>query len=218
MGYGKFYMNLNLSGCKAFTLVELLVSIILMGIISFFVYTMVIYSYGGFYKLSSHSKNFDDIKFLISSLRNSVISTEEIRNSGGQSFFCTRYGKYSGFWGKITEEYKFLDGNRLENSAYYARIIDLSMVPISKYPNTRGELYKITYIYDMRGTRLFTFKNKISSCIRKIFYYFDSGMNRLDMYVVYDDVVDGVLGRDTESYTTKGQWLCFSLRNKVEFI
>ena len=204
-------------GVKAFTLVELLVSIILTGIIAFFVYTMVIYSYGGFCKLSSHSRNFDDIKFLISSLRNTVISAEEIRNSGGQSFFCTRYDKYYDFCGKIEEEYKFLDGNRLENNVY-AKAIDIKSIPISKYPNTRGELYRITYIYDMSGVRRFVFKNKISSCIRQIFYYFDSGMNRLDMYVIYDDVIGGVLGKDKESYVTKGQWLCFSLRNKVSFV
>ena len=211
------YSVKNMNSVRAFTLVELLVSIILMGIIAFFVYTMVIYSYAGFCKLSSHSRNFDDIKFLISSLRNTVISAEEIRNSGGQSFFCTRYDRYYGFYGKIEEEYKFLDGNRLENNVY-AKTIDLHTIPVSKYPNTRGELYKITYIYDMLGIRRFAFKNKISSCIRKIFYYFDSSTNRLDMYVIYDDVIGGVLGRGEESYVTKGQWLCFSLRNKVSFI
>ena len=128
-------------GVKAFTLVELLVSIVLTGIIVFFVYTMVIYSYGGFCKLSSHSRNFDDIKFLISSLRNTVIYAEEIRNSDGQSFFCTRYDRYYGSYGKIEEEYKFLDGNRLENNVY-AKAIDIKSIPISKYPNTRGELYR----------------------------------------------------------------------------
>ena len=38
------------------------------------------------------------------------------------------------------------------------------------------------------------------------------------MYIIYDDVVGGVSGRDNESYVTKGQWLCFSLRNKVNFV
>lgn len=203
-------------GVKAFTLVELLVSIVLTGIIVFFVYTMVIYSYGGFCKLSSHSRNFDDIKFLISSLRNSVISAEEIINSSGQSFRCTRYDKYYGSYGIVIDEYKFLDKNRLERNAY-AKAIDLKTIPINKYPNTRGELYKITYIYDMSGVR-FAFQSKISSCVRKIFYYFDSVRNRLDMYVIYDDVIGGVSGRDNESYVTKGQWLCFSLRNKVNFV
>ena len=37
-------------------------------------------------------------------------------------------------------------------------------------------------------------------------------------YIIYDDVVGGVSGRDNESYVTKGQWLCFSLRNKVNFV
>lgn len=199
---------------RAFTLVELLVAIILTGIISFFIYTMVTYSYTGFSKLYSHSGNFEDMKMFISSLRKSVVFADKIEFTN-QSLKCTRYDMYENSYVKIEEEYKFLDVNRLLNNREYARTIRLGYIPTSSYPATRGELYKMTYISDnVSENKIIAFNNKIANCIRKIFYFLDTSNDivTLDMYIVYDDIVDEVFG-SKESYVTKGQWLCFSLKN-----
>jgi prepilin-type N-terminal cleavage/methylation domain-containing protein len=201
-----------MNGIKAFTLIELLVSVVLTGIMSFFLYGMVTYSYSNFIKLSSHSGNFDDIKNFIFSLRNSVMYINSIESTG-KSFKLVRYGIYHGSNVKIVEEYKFLDDNRFESSTF-ARAVDLETIPESSYPSKRGELYKYTTIYEISGAKKIAFQTKVSTCIRKIFYFYDSGMNRLDMYVIYDDVVGGVIGQN-ETYVTKGQWLCYTIRNKL---
>ncbi len=201
-----------MNGIKAFTLFELLVSVVLTGIMSFFLYGMVTYSYSNFIRLSSHSGNFDDIKNFIFSLRNSVMYVNSIESSG-KSFKLTRYGLYHGANVKIVEEYKFLDDNRFESSTL-ARAVDLETIPKGSYPNNRGELYKYTSIYEMSGAKKIAFQTKVSTCIRKIYYFYDAGMNRLDLYVIYDDVVGAVIGQN-ETYIKKGQWLCYSLKNKL---
>ncbi len=174
---------------KAFTLIEVMVSLFLAAMIAFFVYTMMVYSYEGFNRLTDASKNSDNIRFLISSLRNSLMYANEVTiNSSG--FTIKRYDKSTN--NNITETYTFESGGKFVNKAFSNLISGLNTY--TDYGD-RGLLF--------RKNTTSNEKVLVSNCVRAIYYDVTTpanigneggGFKKITLGIVYDDILDGKTG------------------------
>jgi hypothetical protein len=197
---------------KAFTLVEVMISLFLATMVAFFVYTMMIYSYEGFNRLTDATKNSDNIRFLISSLQNSITYAKSITtNSTG--FTITRYDKNTN--SNITETYTFENGGKFVNKAFANLVSNINNY--SDYGDSRGLLFK----------KIGTEKVLVSNCIRCIYYNntkVSNGLRKLTLGIVYDEVLNGRVGNsgavsnnaaNTMSTELKRKLVCFTSRSEV---
>lgn len=175
---------------KAFTLIEILVAITISGMLAFFVYTMMIYSYQGYSRLNSVSKNSNSFRSLILSLQNSMKYADDVSVVTDKIVF-ERYDKL--YNDDVQETYYFNSGNRIMNKSDY--VINLS----TNLPCTagRGLLYKDVRI---KGSGVLKSRILMSNSIRNIYCKLDKTAPnkyiRLTLGIMYDDVIDGKIQDD----------------------
>ena len=200
---------------KEFTLIEVMVSLFLAAMIAFFVYTMMVYSYEGFNRLTDASKNSDDIRFLISHLRNSLTYAKTVTFSASE-LTVTRYDKNANK--NVTETYTFESGGKFVNKPFSNLISYLNTY--SDYGN-RGLLFR----------KVENEKILVSNCVRAVYYDITTpsdiaveggGFKKVTLGIVYDEVLggkkntDGSVGNnsiDTTSYELKRRLVSFTSRS-----
>lgn len=197
---------------KAFTLIEVMVSLFLAAMVAFFIYTMMIYSYEGFNRLTDASKNSDNIRFFISSLQNSLTYAKSMTtNTSG--FTITRYN--NGTNSVITETYTFENGGKFVNKDFSNLVSHINTY--TDYGDTRGLLYKTV------GNE----KILVSNCIRCIYFNntkVTNGLRKLTIGIVYDDILNGKVGstgavtdnnKNTMSSELKRRLFCLTSRSEL---
>lgn len=202
----------NSISIKAFTLIEVMVSLILAAMVAFFVYSMMIYSYEGFARISSASKNSNNIRFFISSLRNSSMYARSIKVESSKLKFI-RYDNNEK--AEIEEHYYFTSGGELSNNGTYATSLSLS----TPYAETRGLFVKETY---KSGEKIQTVL--VANNIRTIYYQITTSGSfvKLNLGVIYDEILNAKINDDgsavqnaqeSASFDLKMRLFCFTSRS-----
>ena len=184
-------------GVLGFTLIEVMVTLVLSVMVSFFVYTMMMSSYTAFRRLSSVSKNANSIRFFVSSISNSARNAckMEFKNN---SLYFERFDRNYGTNGTyITERYYFENGGNFTlDAAKSTNVVTLN----SQKGSSLGVLKKEIIVGGAVKDRVV-----ISNVIRVIYYSFDyNRYKRLNLGVVYDDIVDGKQNASTGKLEAKG--------------
>lgn len=203
----------NSISIKAFTLIEVMVSLILAAMVAFFVYSMMIYSYEGFARISSASKNSNNIRFFISSLRNSCMYAKSIKVESSKLKFV-RYDNNEK--AEVEEHYYFKSGGQLANNGTYATSLSLS----TPYSETRGLLVKETY--NKLGEKIQTVL--VANNIRTIYYQINTSgsFTKLNLGVIYDEILNAKINDDgsavqnaqeSASFDLKMRLFCFTSRS-----
>lgn len=172
----------NKNRILGFTLIEVMITLILSVMVSFFVYTMVMSSYTAFRRLLSVSKNSNSIRFFVSSIQNSVRNAHEI-SIDGTSMTFKRFDTNLGVY--VTEKYYFSEGGSIvRNSAKSTR-----------YSSLKADTGAALGVLKKEVTVSGTVRERIvvSNVIRTIYYYVPTTgtYQRIHLGVVYDDVIDG---------------------------
>ena len=189
-----FKKKLKLLG---FTLIEVMVTLVLSVLVSFFVYTMMMSSYNSFRRLSSVSKNANSIRFFVSSINNSIKNAKAFSCSTSELSF-TRYDVHRNQL--VTERYFFSEGGSIAPN--YSKSTNIATLN-SQTGSSLGVLKK--EVKSSGGTVIETVV--VSNVIRAIYYNVtESGVRykRLNLGVVYDDIVDGKQNATTGKIENKG--------------
>lgn len=190
-------------GILGFTLIEVMVTLVLSVMVSFFVYTMMMSSYTAFRRLSSVSKNANSIRFFVSSISNSSRNACNIYVSGNALCF-DRFDKNRGTNGTyITESYYFENGGNLTEDATKST----SVATLNSQKGSSLGVLKKKVTVKSGGAVLETVV--VSNVIRVIYYSFSTAASgerykRLNLGVVYDDIVDGKQNATTGKLEDKG--------------
>lgn len=177
-----------------FTLIEVMVTLVLSVMVSFFVYTMMMSSYTAFRRLSSVSKNANSIRFFVSSISNSSRNACKMYVSGNALCF-DRFDQNRNKY--VTESYYFENGGNLTLDA--TKSTSVATLNSQKGSSLGVLKKKVT----SGGTVLETVV--VSNVIRVIYYSFDfDRYKRLNLGVVYDDIVDGKQNATTGKLEDKG--------------
>lgn len=176
-----------------FTLMEVMVSLFLSVMVSFSVYTMMISSYNAYNRISSVSKNANSIRFFITTFSNSIEQAYKLPDeAGGADNKILTFSRYDKKYGKkIEEKYFFEGGSELRKDATNS----VSVTTITHHSETLGVLKRETIVDGKVKEKII-----VSNIIRSIYYSITteaSGFKRMNIGVIYDDVVDGKVNTDT---------------------
>lgn len=175
-----------------FTLIEVMVSLFLSVMVALAVYTMMISSYTSYSRIASVSKNANNIRYFLTMFSNSIKYANTMTETGTSTNQILTFKRYDKAHNKkIEERYYFVDGSELIKSEEYS----VKVTTDTHHCETLG-LLKRDLIVNDKIEQTFT----ISNIIRTIYYYVKTetdGFKRMDLGIVYDDIVDGIVNTDT---------------------
>ena len=207
---------------SAFTLVEIMISLFLSVIVVFFSYTMMIASYKVYENLANASSTSNDIRFLETMLRNSIMSADDI-NTSSSYIECHRYdsNRENSFSYKngiyVQDIYKLSDGKTFVSSKAYSEDPSLVSSPSSTRATLSLEILSSELDSSYSSSSVIIDgdnKRTVLKCVREIYYYENADasttgtLKEITIGVIYDKVLhDGSVVRQNKSF-------CFTPRGR----
>lgn len=190
-----------------FTLIEVMISLFLSVMVAFFVYTMMISSYSVYRRISSVSKNANSIRFFISSFERSIrYSCDFDEVSVGSNKYELKFKMYDPSRGvMIFERYYFVGGGSFIRSESKGST-QTGLGGATDYnTGTLGLLKKdIILAADNRTVETVVISNRVRTVYFWRTPYVANRYVRLNLGVVYDDVIDASQNSDTGQIIVTG--------------
>lgn len=195
----KEFFKLN----KAFTLAEMLCALGVSAIVILTVYTMMLSAQQTFVRLSDASKNTNNFRFLVSSLRESIQCAPEITYNAASTAFLT-IPVYRNSTTPVNDIYFVSNVDAISNDAAKAKDIFSAPQP----GNNSYNLYK-----NDNGNTILALSN-----VKKIYYSVEKndadtkgGYQKLNIGIIYDEVLSD---KKIDTVRQKRKMLCFTSKGR----